>query len=56
MGSFKVKLVVYFLLLASVPVGVAAFGFGSVVRSSETTRVDARLQAGLHAALTAYDG
>ena len=54
MGSFKVKLVVYFLLLSLLPIAAAFWGFTSVAGQSETRRVDARLQAGLRSALTAY--
>ena len=54
MGSFKVKLVAYFLLLAVFPMAAAFWGFTSVAGQSETRRVDARLQAGLRAALTGY--
>jgi len=53
-GSFKVKLVVYFLLLSLLPIAAAFWGFTSVAGQSETRRVDARLQAGLRSALTAY--
>jgi diguanylate cyclase (GGDEF)-like protein len=55
-GSFKVKLVVYFVLLALLPMTAAFWGFTTVAGTSETRRVDARLQAGLRAALTAYQG
>jgi diguanylate cyclase (GGDEF)-like protein len=54
LGSFKVKLVVYFLLLSIVPIGAAYWGFTSVAGQSETRSVDARLQAGLRGALAAY--
>ena len=54
MGSFKVKLVVYFLLLSLLPIAAAYWGFTSVAGQSETRRVDARLQAGLRAALATY--
>lgn len=54
MGSFKVKLVVYFLLLSLLPIAAAYWGFTSVAGESETRRVDARLQAGLRAALATY--
>ena len=47
MGSFKVKLVVYFLLLSLLPLAAAFWGFSTVAARSETRRVDARLQAGL---------
>jgi diguanylate cyclase (GGDEF)-like protein len=54
LGSFKVKLVVYFLLLSLLPIAAAYWGFTSVAGQSETRRVDARLQAGLRAALASY--
>ena len=54
MGSFKVKLVVYFLLLSLLPIAAAFWGFTAVAGQSETRRVDARLQAGLRAALATY--
>ena len=54
MGSFKVKLVVYFLLLSLLPIAAAFWGFTSVAGQSETRRVDARLQAGLRAVLASY--
>jgi diguanylate cyclase (GGDEF)-like protein len=54
MTSFKLKLVAYFLLLTLVPLGAAYWGFDSLVRRSETRSADARLQAGLRAALNAY--
>jgi diguanylate cyclase (GGDEF)-like protein len=54
LGSFKVKLVVYFLLLSLLPLAAAFFGFSTVAARSETSRVDARLQAGLRAGLATY--
>lgn len=54
MASFKVKLVVYFLLLSLLPLAAAFWGFSTVAARSETRRVDARLQAGLRAALATY--
>src|SRR3954471_21597444 len=54
MGSFKVKLVAYFLLLSLLPMAAAFWGFTAVAGQSETRRVDARLQAGMRAALAAY--
>jgi len=53
-GSFKVKLVTYFVLLALLPLAAAFWGFDSLARRSETNRADARLEAGLRAALNAY--
>jgi diguanylate cyclase (GGDEF)-like protein len=55
MSSFKLKLVVYFLLLSLLPLAAAFAGFASVAKDSETRLVDTRLQAGLHAALAAYE-
>lgn len=54
MGSFKVKLVAYFLLLSLLPLTAAFWGFSTVAARSETRRVDARLQAGARATLAAY--
>ncbi len=54
MASFKVKLVVYFLLLSLLPLAAAFWGFSTVAQRSETRQVDARLQAGLRAALATY--
>src|SRR3954469_10044507 len=54
LGSFKVKLVVYFLLLSLLPIAAAFWGFTSVAGQSETRRVDARLQSGLRATLASY--
>jgi diguanylate cyclase (GGDEF)-like protein len=53
-GSFRLKLVVYFLLLSLLPMAAAFWGFASVAGQSETRRVDARVQAGLRAALASY--
>jgi diguanylate cyclase (GGDEF)-like protein len=54
LGSFKVKLVVYFLLLSLLPLAAAFWGFSTVAARSESRRVDARLEAGLRAALATY--
>jgi diguanylate cyclase (GGDEF)-like protein len=54
-ASFKVKLVAYFLLLSLLPATAAFWGFSSVAEQSEAQRVDARLQAGLRAAVAAYE-
>ena len=54
MGSFKVKLVAYFLLLSLLPLAAAFWGFSTVASQSEARRVDARLQGGLRATLAAY--
>jgi diguanylate cyclase (GGDEF)-like protein len=52
--SFRLKLVVYFLLLSLLPLAAAFSGFAAVTKRSETRLVDARLQASLRAALAAY--
>ena len=54
-GSFKLKLVSYFLLLSLLPAAAAFWGFSAVAKESETRRVEARLQAGLRAAIAAYE-
>ncbi|HUJ92660.1 MAG TPA: diguanylate cyclase [Gaiellaceae bacterium] len=54
LGSFKFKLVLYFVLLSLLPIAAAFWGFTSVAGQSETRRVDARLQSGLRSSLTAY--
>ena len=54
MGSFKIKLVVYFLLLSLLPLAAAFWGFSTVAARSETRRVDALIQAGLRATLAGY--
>src|SRR5512141_1011451 len=53
-GSFKFKLVIYFLLLSLLPIAAAFWGFASVAGQSETRRVDARLQGGLRTSLAGY--
>ncbi len=53
-GSFKIKLVVYFLLLSLLPMAAAFWGFTTVAGESQTRRADARLQAGLRAAFASY--
>ena len=54
MGSFKLKLVGWFALLALLPLGVAFYGYHSLAEQSETRRVDASLEAGLRAAVGGY--
>jgi diguanylate cyclase (GGDEF)-like protein len=55
MGSFKVRLAVYFALVALLPFAAAFQGFHSLTRNSETRRVDAVLQSGLRSASVAYE-
>jgi diguanylate cyclase (GGDEF)-like protein len=54
MGSFKVKLVGYFVLLALIPLVAAFWGFTSIAARSETRQADARLESSLRAALAVY--
>jgi diguanylate cyclase (GGDEF)-like protein len=54
--SFKLKLVGYFLLVSLLPLGAAGWALHSIERSSETRRVDVRLEAGLRAVLGTYKG
>jgi diguanylate cyclase (GGDEF)-like protein len=54
LASFKFKLVIYFLLLALLPLTALFWGLTGVASQSETRLVDARLQADLRATLGAY--
>src|SRR5919197_5734474 len=54
MRSFRFKLVVYFLLLAVVPLAASFWGFATLARRGETQKFDARLTAGLRATLAEY--
>jgi diguanylate cyclase (GGDEF)-like protein len=53
-GSFKLELVAWFVLLALLPLVVAFYGYQSLARHSETRRVDTGLEVGLRAAVDAY--
>ena len=50
MGSFKFKLVAYFLLLALVPLAAAFWGYTSIAARSQTREADVRLQSSLRSA------
>jgi diguanylate cyclase (GGDEF)-like protein len=54
MGSFKVKLVAWFALLALLPLGIAFYGYGRLAGQSETRRADATLEAALRVATAGY--
>jgi diguanylate cyclase (GGDEF)-like protein len=54
MGSFKLKLVTWFALLALLPLSVAFYGYDSLTQQSETRRADAALDAGLRGIVAAY--
>ena len=55
MGSFKFKLVGTFLALSIVPLAAAFWGFREVAERGVTSGVDARLEAGLNAAVAAFE-
>ena len=55
LGSFKFKLVGTFLALSVVPLAAALWGFSAVAERSVTSGVDDRLEAGLTAALAAFE-
>jgi two-component system cell cycle response regulator len=55
MFSFKLKLVLYFLLLSLLPLIAAFAGFTALEERSQTRLADARLQGGLRGALAAYE-
>ncbi len=56
MGSFKLKLVLWFALLALLPLAVAFYGYDSLANRSETRRADASLEATLRASAASYQG
>jgi diguanylate cyclase (GGDEF)-like protein len=54
LGSFKIKLALYFILLTLVPAGAAVWAFSSASVQSEERRVDTRLEADLRLTLAVY--
>jgi diguanylate cyclase (GGDEF)-like protein len=54
-GSFKLKLVGTFVALSLLPLAAAYWTFGGVADRSVTSTADARLGAGLRAAVAAYE-
>jgi diguanylate cyclase (GGDEF)-like protein len=54
MGSFKLRLLTYFLLLALVPLLAASWAFSEVATRSEVRNADARLNAALRVAVRDY--
>jgi diguanylate cyclase (GGDEF)-like protein len=52
--SFKLKLLVYFALLALLPIAISFYGYDSLAARSATQRADTRLAAELRAAMSAY--
>ncbi|HEY7196329.1 MAG TPA: diguanylate cyclase [Gaiellaceae bacterium] len=55
MGSFRVRLVAYFLLLSLLPLIAALWAFSEVASRSETSRADTRLNAALRVATADYN-
>ena len=55
LGSFKLKLVGTFLALSVLPLAAAFWGFSQVAERSLTSSTDDRLEAGLSAALVAFE-
>jgi hypothetical protein len=53
-SSFKFKLVVWFALLALLPLTVAFYEYGHLAQRSETRRADTALEGDLRAAITGY--
>ena len=54
MGSFKIRLVTYFLLLALLPLLAASWAFSTVATRSEVSNTDSRLNAALRVAINDY--
>ena len=55
LSSFKLKLVVYFVLLSLVPLAATYWGFSTVAGAGESRQVALRQEEGLRAALALYD-
>lgn len=53
-GSFRLKLVLWFALLAVVPLGIAFYGYDALAKRSETRRTDSGLESALRGALAGY--
>lgn len=56
LGSFKLRLVAFFLLLSLLPLSAALWAFSEVAERSETRRADARVSAALRSAAANYAG
>jgi diguanylate cyclase (GGDEF)-like protein len=54
LGSFRIKLAAYFVLLSLLPVGAAFWGFSSLAGHDETRRSDTRLESELRSTLANY--
>ncbi|HWM14391.1 MAG TPA: diguanylate cyclase [Gaiellaceae bacterium] len=55
MGSFKLRLVIYFMLLALFPLLAATWAFGEVAERGETGAADARLSTAVRVAQADYE-
>ena len=55
MGSFKLRLVIYFMLLALLPLVAATWAFSEVARRGETGSVDSRLSTAVRVAQADYE-
>src|SRR5919199_1779076 len=53
-GSFKLRLAAYFVLLALVPLSAVSWAFGRLVASNETHQTDARLATGVQVVVGEY--
>lgn len=53
-GSFKLKLVLWFALLALLPLGVSLYGYDSLAKRGEARRVDGGLESALRGAVAGY--
>jgi diguanylate cyclase (GGDEF)-like protein len=56
LSSFKLKLVVYFVLLSLVPMAAMYWGFSTVAGAGESRQVTLRQEAGLRDAIALYEG
>ena len=54
LGSFKLRLVAFFLLLSLLPLIAALWAFSEVAQRSETARADTRVNAALRIAAAEY--
>jgi diguanylate cyclase (GGDEF)-like protein len=55
MGSFKLRLVIYFMLLALLPLVAATVAFSEVAERGETGSADSRLSTAIRVALADYE-
>ena len=55
LGSFKLRLAAYFLLLSLLPLMGALWAFSEVAATSETGRADARLNSALRVAVSTFE-